>query len=215
MNDDPEAKDDPVSTDEDTVLIGNVLVDNGNGADADPDGDVLTVNTTPVTAPEHGALVLEPDGTFTYTPEENYFGEDMFVYEASDGNGGADTATVTITVDPVNDDPVAEADRLAVIETEGNGYVGSLDVVANDHDVDNDNDELFVSAINGTAVQPGEWIDLGYEAFVALGLDGRTLYYEDPESNGPFDFEYTVADGAGGESTALVEVGFIDDPLFG
>ena len=91
--------------------------------------------------------------------------------------------------------------------------MGSLDVVANDHDVDNTNDELFVSAINGIAVEPGDWVDLGYEAFVALGADGRTVFYEDPEYNGPFDFEYTVADGVGGEATAMVEVGFADDGL--
>jgi hypothetical protein len=94
------------------------------------------------------------------------------------------------------------------------GYTGSLDVVANDDDVDNANDELFVSAINGTAVQPGDGVDLGYGAFVTLGLDGRTLSYEDPDYNGPFDFEYTVSDGAGGEATAMVDVGFVDDALF-
>jgi hypothetical protein len=38
--------------------------------------------------------------------------------------------------------------------------------------------------------------------------------YEDPDYNGPFDFEYTVSDGVGGEDTAMVDVGFIDDALF-
>ncbi len=215
INQAPTAEDDPVTTDEDTPLVGNVLADNGNGPDSDPDGDALTVSTTPVSGPEHGTLVLESDGSFTYTPDENFYGDDGFVYEVSDGNGGTDTATVSITVDPVNDDPVAEADWLTIIASEGDGYTGSLDVVSNDHDVDNANEELFVSAINGTAVQPGDWVDLGYEAFVSLGADGRTVFYEDPEYNGPFDFEYTVADGVGGEATALVEVGFADDALFG
>jgi len=214
VNDAPLAEDDLVTTDEDSPLVGNVLADNGNGPDSDPDGDALTVSTTPASGPEHGTLDLEADGSFIYTPELNFYGEDEFVYEVSDGNGGTDTATVSITVEPVNDDPVAETDRLAIIADESTGYTGSLDVVANDHDVDNANDELFVSAINGTEVQPGDWVDLGYEAFVALGLDGRTLYYEDPDYNGPFDFEYTVSDGVGGEDTAMVDVGFIDDDLF-
>jgi len=214
VNDPPVAEDDLVTTDEDTPLVGNVLADNGNGPDSDPDGDTLTVSATPASGPEHGTLELEADGSFTYTPELNFYGDDAFVYEVSDGNGGTDTATVSITVEPVNDDPVAEADRLVITADESFGYYGSLDVVDNDHDVDNANDELFVSAINGTAVQPGEWVDLGYEAFVALGLDGRTVFYEDPDYSGPFDFEYTVSDGVGGEATAMVDVGFVDDDLF-
>jgi len=214
VNDAPVAEDDLVTTDEDTPLVGNVLADNGNGPDSDPDGDALTVTTTPAIGPEHGILELETDGTFTYTPDENFYGDDAFVYEVSDGNGGSDTASVSITVEPVNDDPVAEADRLAITADESLGYYGSLDVVANDHDVDNANEELFVSAINGTAVQPGDGVDLGYGAFVSLEADGRTVSYEDPEYNGPFDFEYTVSDGVGGEDTAMVDVGFIDDALF-
>jgi VCBS repeat-containing protein len=215
VNDDPVAEDDPFTIDEDTPLVGNVLADNGNGPDSDPDGDALTVNTTAVNDPEHGTLVLAEDGSFVYTPDENFYGEDKFVYAASDGNGGTDTATATITVNPVNDAPVAETDWMRIIETEGAGYIGSLDVVANDHDVDNANADLFVSAINGTAVQPGDWVDLGYGAFVSLEADGRTVSYEDPEYNGPFDFTYTVSDGAGGEATTLVGLGFTDDPLIG
>jgi VCBS repeat-containing protein len=214
VNDAPVAEDDLVTTDEDTPLVGNVLADNGNGPDSDPDGDALTVSTTPASGPEHGTLELEADGTFTYTPDENFYGDDGFVYEVSDGNGGSDTASVSITVEPVNDDPVATPDRLAITADESLGYTGSLDVVANDDDVDNANDELFVSAINGTAVQPGDGVDLGYGAFVSLEADGRTVSYEDPDYNGPFDFEYTVSDGAGGEATAMVDVGFVDDALF-
>ncbi|MGF1640170.1 MAG: Ig-like domain-containing protein [Rhodospirillales bacterium] len=211
----PDARDDLVATDEDTVLSGNVLVDNGHGPDGDPDGDPLTVNTTPVSGPGHGTLVLEADGSFTYVPDRDFYGEDAFVYEVSDGRGGTDAATVTIVVAPVNDDPVAEPDRLGIVESEQFGYVGSLDVVTNDHDVDNPNEALFVFAINGHEVQPGDSVDLGYGAFVTLQADGRTVAYADPLMNGPFDFSYTVADGAGGEATALVTVDFADDPLFG
>lgn len=77
-----------VVTDEDTP-VGITLV----GSDAD--GDALTVTAT---APAHG--------TFTggvYTPAANYFGPDSFSYTVDDGQGGSDTATVSITVRPVND----------------------------------------------------------------------------------------------------------------
>jgi VCBS repeat-containing protein len=73
--------------------------------DSDADGDALTVNTTPVVGPTDGTLTLLADGTFTYTPDANFNGTDSFTYEVSDGNGGSSQATVTISVDPVNDSP--------------------------------------------------------------------------------------------------------------
>jgi hypothetical protein len=66
--------------------------------DTDADGDTLTVNTTPVSGPANGSLVLNADGTFTYTPNDNFNGTDSFVYEVSDGNGGSAQATVNVTV---------------------------------------------------------------------------------------------------------------------
>jgi|GEM_PF-5924642 len=66
--------------------------------DSDPDGDVLTVNTTPVTAPLSGSLVLQSDGAFSYTPAANFVGTDSFVYQVSDGRGEVAQATATIEV---------------------------------------------------------------------------------------------------------------------
>ena len=66
--------------------------------DTDPDGDPLTCNTTPITPPAHGTLVLNSDGTFTYDPDTDYVGPDSFVYEVTDGQGGTDQGTATITV---------------------------------------------------------------------------------------------------------------------
>ena len=71
--------------------------------DTDPDGDQLTAEMT--NGPDHGTAALDPDGSFTYTPEASFFGEDQFTYRASDGSGSSSTATVTINVAPVNDAP--------------------------------------------------------------------------------------------------------------
>ncbi len=68
--------------------------------DGDPEGDPLTVNTTPVSGPANGELILNADGTFTYTPNANFNGTDSFVYEVLDGNGGSAQATATFTVQP-------------------------------------------------------------------------------------------------------------------
>ena len=93
----PTAGDDSFSTDEDTAHTGTVPTN-------DPEGDTLT--TTVVTGPAHGDLALGTDGSFTYTPDPDYFGADAFTYRASDG-AATDDGTVSITVDPVNDPPVA------------------------------------------------------------------------------------------------------------
>lgn len=68
--------------------------------DIDPDGQSLTVSTSPVNGPGHGTLTLRPDGTFFYQHNGSDLTSDSFVYRVSDGNGGTATATVTITVIP-------------------------------------------------------------------------------------------------------------------
>ena len=80
-----------------------------------PDGH-LTGNDTPsgdggnvwslATGPSHGTVVVNPDGTFTYTPNANYNGPDSFTYTITDADGSTSTATVTIDVTPVDDVPV-------------------------------------------------------------------------------------------------------------
>ena len=88
--------------DEDTTLTITTpgLLQN----DVDPDGDPLTVNTTPISNVSNGTITLHTDGSFEYTPNENFSGTDSFTYQISDGTE-TDTATVTITINSVNDAP--------------------------------------------------------------------------------------------------------------
>ena len=79
-NDDPSAKDDTITGDEDTAITGNVLADNGAGADSDIDSDALTVGTTPVSDVANGTLTLNVNGAFTYIPDANFTGGDSFTY---------------------------------------------------------------------------------------------------------------------------------------
>lgn len=210
----PEAHEDTFMADEDNTVSGNVLADNGNGPDVDADGDPLIVMPTAVEGPAHGTLELEPDGTFIYVPDADFFGTDSFTYEVSDDNGGTTTATVNLNIEPVNDNPVAMDDQMRLKQTEEAGLIGRLDVIANDADVDNANDDLFVTAINGMDVAPGAAVYIGNEVYVFLEADGRTLAYTDPDYEEPASFVYTMADGAGGFDTGTVELGlFFDDPL--
>jgi len=104
INDPPVAGDDAYSTDEDTPL--NVGTPGVLGNDSDPEGD--TLSAIKVTDTSHGTLTFNNDGSFDYTPDADFSGPDSFTYEANDGDLDSNLATVTITVDPVNDPPVAD-----------------------------------------------------------------------------------------------------------
>jgi VCBS repeat-containing protein len=115
VNDAPAAADDAVSTDEDTPVSGSVPA-------TDVDGDALTAAL--VQGPAHGAVALNADGTYTYTPEADYFGTDSFTYQVSDGQTVSGVASVGLAIAPVNDAPVAQDD----VMTEPAGGTGPLRV---------------------------------------------------------------------------------------
>ena len=94
INDAPVAPDDAYSTDENVVL--NVSAPGVLENDTDVDGHPLTASL--VSDVSHGTLVLNADGSFTYTPAANFHGTDSFTYKASDGAADSDLVTVTITV---------------------------------------------------------------------------------------------------------------------
>jgi VCBS repeat-containing protein len=104
-NEVPVAVDDAYATDEDTPL--NVAAPGVLGNDTDADGDALTAVLDTTTS--NGTLTLNADGSFSYTPNANYNGPDSFTYMANDGQADSNVATVTITVNDINDAPVADA----------------------------------------------------------------------------------------------------------
>jgi VCBS repeat-containing protein len=116
----PTANADTVTTNEDTAVSGNVLAN-----DSDPDGNPLTA--TKLTNPAHGTLTFAGTGAFTYTPSADYFGPDSFTYSASDGKASA-SATVSVTVKPVNDRPVARSGTVATDEDETVTITAATDV---------------------------------------------------------------------------------------
>jgi VCBS repeat-containing protein len=110
------------------------------GNDVEPDGqtkrvfdtDLATPGVQPVRGPEHGSLVLNADGSFVYTPKQDFFGTDTFIYLVTDPRMTANTpSTVTITVTPVNDAPVAVNDTVTILEDAPTVWNGSV-FTAND-----------------------------------------------------------------------------------
>jgi subtilisin-like proprotein convertase family protein len=95
LADPPLAVDDAYSTPMDTAKTMEVLTN-----DSDPDGDSLSVMS--VSLPSNGTAVINADNTITYTPNSGFIGIDTFDYTISDGNGGTDTATVSIEVSAAN-----------------------------------------------------------------------------------------------------------------
>ena len=91
IEDAPIAVDDSASTPPEVAVIIDILSN-----DEDPDGDSLTVSS--LTQPANGSVVMNADETVSYMPASNFNGIDSFSYTVADGQGGADTATVTVTV---------------------------------------------------------------------------------------------------------------------
>lgn len=94
--------------DEDTVLAGQLTA-------VDSDGDELTFSA--VTAAAHGTAVVNANGSFTYSPGADYHGTDSFMVKASDGLADSDIVTVSLTLLPVNDAPVAQAQTLTTSDS--------------------------------------------------------------------------------------------------
>ncbi|WP_203156012.1 tandem-95 repeat protein [Methylobacterium aquaticum] len=96
---------DAVATNEDTAITFNAVTGtNGASADTFADG---TRAVTAVSQGAHGSVAFQPDGTLTYTPDADFAGTDRFTYTVTAG-GTTETATVTVTVRPVNDAPVLD-----------------------------------------------------------------------------------------------------------
>jgi len=180
VNDAPVANDDSATTDEDTPVTVSVLAN-----DSDVEGDTLSLSA--VTQGAHGIVAIVGSDV-KYTPAANYNGSDSFTYTVSDGHGGTAVGNVNVTVNGTNDNPVANDDAATTDED----TAVSVNVVANDTDVDNDT--LTVSAVTQGAH--------GSVSFAG----GSVTYTPAPNYNGGDSFSYTIGDGHGGSATANVSV---------
>ena len=193
-NDRPLAQDDSFTGTEDQPITGNLLADNGNGADSDPNGDGLTLVAQTVYTAQGGVVTISATGSFSYVPRANYFGSDSFSYTLRDSFGASDTGTVTLDLAPVNDAPVARDDSFSA----AHGTTIAGNVMANNGagaDADADNDPLSVVAAVLVTAGGGQ---------VALNSDGTFTYVPDPAFVGQDSFSYTLQDSHGASATATV-----------
>lgn len=191
INDNPEAHDDEFTANVNAVLSGNVLIDNGYGADADIDLDFLSVEPAVITTASGASVNLRADGSFDYLPSQSFSGIDSFIYTLLDGQGGSDTGTVTFNILSVNNPPEAVDDF----------YTGKTDdqvsgnLLINDSDIDNNS--LAVISGSFTTSQGG---------IVSILQNGEFTYNPASGFSGVDSFSYTLEDGQGGQDSAQVSI---------
>ncbi|MBI2215948.1 MAG: tandem-95 repeat protein, partial [Candidatus Rokubacteria bacterium] len=144
------------------------------------------LNAVLVEGPQHGAVTLNADGSFTYTPAADYHGPDGFSYVARDPTDAQSlVAAVSLSVTPVNDGPVAADDAYTA---PGDGTLPASptrNVLANDADVDGP--ALTATLVDGSGPQHGT---------LALNANGTFTFTPVPGYLGPDGFRYVVSDGS-------------------
>jgi gliding motility-associated-like protein len=191
VNDPPVVDNEAHTTPMNTPVSGD-LTDAG---DSDVDGN-LVVTTTPVDAPNNGTIVINPDGTYTYTPNNNYVGKDTVVVKICDDGTPLPAIckndTIFITVAPVIAPPVAINDSTTTLQ----GTPVTIDFKANDSDPDNANSQLTPTVLDSTnhgkiAIDP---------------VTGKLTYTPDPAFSGKDTLTYKICDPGGLCDTAIVVI---------
>ncbi|MEE2882874.1 MAG: Ig-like domain-containing protein [Planctomycetota bacterium] len=180
QNDAPLAVDDlNNSVDEDSFVIIDVL-DNDN----DLDGDTIQIAT--ITTGLLGSTTLLPDQSIMYTPNLNANGEDLFSYTITDNAGGQATATVAVTINPVNDAPLAGLIPAFPMPEDGVRTIQAATILSVASDADGDS----LSIINVQQPSHGT-VELEMDASaVIIAL----IYTPDPNYFGFDEFTYEVTD---------------------
>ncbi|TOO39364.1 hypothetical protein CGH36_23725, partial [Vibrio parahaemolyticus] len=156
---------------EDTPTIIKVL---GNDTF---EGKDKVVSLDAENGPKNGTVIVNTDGTVTYTPNDNYHGTDSFTYIVTSG-GVSESTTVSVDVTPVNDAPVAKDD----IATTQEDTVVTIDVLPNDTDVDGDK----LSIQSATVPEAQGKVEI---------VDGKLVFTPAENFNGDAEITYTVTDG--------------------
>jgi VCBS repeat-containing protein len=146
------------------------------------------VSATLNTPPANGTLLFNVNGTFTYTPKANFSGADSFTYVASDGATTSNVGTVSLTVNAVNDAPVAVANSYTTTESVTLNVPANQGVLINDTDVEGQalTAALVAQATRGT---------------VTLNANGSFSYVPNPGISGSDSFTYRASDGTANSNT--------------
>ncbi|MCB0164944.1 MAG: tandem-95 repeat protein [Anaerolineae bacterium] len=192
--DSPTVVDDTATVREDESVTIDVLAN-----DSDSDGTIIPGTVSKVSGPANGSISINPStGAITYTPKANYNGNDSFVYRVCDDDGNCSSATVSITVIPVYDPPVAVDDPFPVMDEDTQTNVN---VLANDINVDGG--PLTVVSVTTP-------LNLGT---VSINPNNTVTYTPILNFAGIDVFTYTLSDGISTDSAVVtVTVINVNDP---
>lgn len=187
-NESPRVSADVYATDEDVPLDVAPLGVLRN--DADAEGEPLSASL--VSGPTNGILVFDADGSFRYTPHPNFFGQDSFTYRARDDERESATATVSLTIHPVNDAPVADGNAYSLAQ-DAPLTIAAPGVLANDSDVEAS--PLTAATVRGPA-----------HGTLALDANGSLVYTPAAGFVGTDTFAYAASDGELASAPATVRL---------
>ncbi|HBO46329.1 MAG TPA: hypothetical protein DD670_20865, partial [Planctomycetaceae bacterium] len=184
---------------EDDVLT--VSAEAGVLTNDDPEEQFGPLTVSLIAGPSHGELVLNEDGSFTYTPDDDFFGTDTFTYRATNGDKLSNIALVTITVTNVNDSPVGQEDAYTTVEDTTLALTAANGVLANDSDPDDD----VLTAILVAGPSHGT---------LTLNANGSFAYTPNADYHGADSFTYRASDGTlqSDPVTVTISVTEVDDP---
>ncbi|MBW0296551.1 hypothetical protein B4P00_09925, partial [Shewanella xiamenensis] len=197
---------DSITVDEDSVASGNVL---SNDSDIDSTLSVVsfTVNGNTVTAGtsvalEGGSLIINADGSYTFTPNANWNGQvPVITYTTNTGS----TATLTINVTPVDDPSVLVNDTNTVAEDS----VATGNVLSNDSDIDSTLSVVSFT-VNGNTVTAGTTVALEGGSLI-INADGSYTFTPNANWNGTVPV-ITYTTNTGSTATLTINVTPVDDP---
>jgi len=175
----PVAQDDVFSTREDVPLT--ITSPNPLTNDTSDEEDHEELQFIVVDGPHHGTLTnVQLNGTFSYSPVQNYNGQDHFIYTAFDGYSYSNNATVTIIILPVGDPPVVLNNNYTIDE---DTVLFAYSVLANDYDIDGDS----LTAVNISSPV--------HAALFTFYPNGTFIYEPKANYNGYDNFAYSATDG--------------------
>src|SRR5207244_1488939 len=190
VDDAPVANNDAYSVNEGGTLTVNAPGVLGN----DTDADGPSIHAVLVSGPAHAtSFSLNADGSFSYVHDGSETTSDSFTYKANDGSLDSNVATVTITINPVNDAPAANNDSYCVNEG-GSLTVSAPGVLGNDTDAENN--ALTAVLLSGPS----------HASSFALNPDGSFVYVHDGSETTSDSFTYRANDGAALSNVATVTI---------
>ncbi len=219
MDNTPIVVDDTATGTEDTPISGNLLTnDKGSGNPAV--GITVTSFTigsttypagTTATIAGVGSIIMNTNGTYTFTPAANYNGTvPLIEYTATDANGGTDVGALALTITAVNDAPVAVDDAIATNENtpvSGNVLTDGTD------DADADGNTLAITqfTINGVSYNPGDIANIPGKGSITMNADGSYTFTPSAGYSGAIPaIDYTVGDGNGGSDVGRLAITVVD-----